>query len=389
MGRKRLLVALGLTAVAILAVHGSVQRPMRWTPDGLFYQARVLELRGATHDEAFQAAFEGPIAAHLRQIDPEHSGNPTWIAYNERFFERRVAVPIAGAAIYGAAGERSLSLVSLTGYLAAVLAIFALLLVRFSLPVAAAVGLLTALLPVLTDNAPLPHTDTWGLALLSASLAAAILTFERGRRWLPVFGLAILLLAFTRDSAWVALLAIAWCTFRWRSRAGAELLGVGLLALLPAALLFPLPLRELLAFAVNDFTPAPQMSWTEIASRYPGSVVEFLHSDAGFIREGHLATGAFFALGLVLLVWMSSRADGDRAVALVRAAAFAAIPYILIVPQFSGFRIELVMVPAAAYGLALGAGRIEAYARQRLPHRQLAGGAVVPALVTRNPERAA
>ena len=120
--------AVALGGVSFLAVHGSLERPVRWTPDGLFYQARVLELRGASHEAAFEEAFEGPIAARLRRVDAEHSGNPEWVAYNERFFERRVAVPIAAAAIEPLAGERSLVYVSLAGYVVAVLAIFGLLL---------------------------------------------------------------------------------------------------------------------------------------------------------------------------------------------------------------------------------------------------------------------
>jgi hypothetical protein len=386
MGRKAI-VAVALAAVAFLAVHGSLERAVRWTPDGLFYQARVLELRGATHDEAFREVFQGPISERLRRVDAEHSGNAGWVEYNERFFERRVAVPIAGAAIHPVAGERSLLYVSLVGYIAAVVAVFGLLLLRFSLPVAAAVALGTALLPALSDNAPLPHTDTWGLALLAGALAAALLTFDRGLRWLPLWAAAIVLLSFTRDSTWIAILAVGWCAWRWRSRTGVWLVASGLAAALPALFLFAVPLRELLAFAVSDFTPAPNLPWSEIVQRHPGTLLETLRSNAGFVRQGEWYTGAYFALGLVFLFLLARRVSGDRAVTLVRAGAVASVLYMLTVPLFSGFRLELVFVPAAAFGFALALERLEALARARWTAPRLAGGAVVPRVTARHPSR--
>lgn len=348
-----LLVAVALTAVSLLAVHGSFQRDFRWTPDGLYYQAQLLQFRGATHEEAFRTAFEGPIAERLRRVDPEHSGNPAWIAYNERFFERRVAVPLAGAAIEPLAGDRALLYVGVAGYVAAVLAVFTLLMLRFSLPVAGTAALATALLPALTDNAPLPHTDTWGLALLAVALVAAVLTFQRGLRWLPLWVAALALLSFTRDSTWVPILAVAWCAWRWRSRTGMWLALSGLAAAIPAAVIFPVPLRELMAFAMSDFTPAPDATWGYIIERYPGRLAELAQGNAGFVRRGEWFTGLYFPAGLVLLFALT-RGSGDRVDAFMRVAAVAAIPYLLVVPLFSAFRLELVWVPMAAFGLAAG-----------------------------------
>ena len=381
---KVIAVAVALAGVAFLAVHGSLERPVRWTPDGLFYQARVLELRGETHEAAFREAFEGPIAERLRRVDAEHSGDPTWVAYNERFFERRVAVPLAAAAIHPAAGERSLMYVSLAGFVLAVLALFGLLLLRFSLPVAASVGLVTAVLPALTDNAPLPQTDMWGLALLATALAAAVLTLRRGMHWLALWIPAILVLSFTRDSTWVAILALAWCAWRWRSRPAFVLVLTGIAAIVPAALMFPAPLKELLAFAVNDFEPAPGMSWAEIARLYPGTLLDTLHSDAGFVRGGQWYTGLYFASGLAFLFVLARGQTGDRTVALLRATVFSGVLYLLTVPLFSAFRLELVLVPAAAFGFGLAAERLEAIARERLLPR-LSGGAVVPQPEGRHP----
>jgi hypothetical protein len=379
---RAVLVAVALAALALVTIHGSFERPVRWNPDGLFYQARLLELRGASQEEANDRVFGGSISEPVRRADPQHVGDPAWVAYNRQFFERRIAVPFAGSLIHPAAGERSLSYVSIAGYVAAVLALFGLLLLRFRLAIAGAVAAATALLPALSDLAPLPLTDTWGLALVTAALACAVLALTRGPRWLPAWGVAIALLAFTRDSTWIPILAVAWCAWRLRSRTAVQLLAVGVAATLPALVLFQAPLRELLAFAVSgNMQPMPDASWAWIAERYPGAVVELIRSDLGFIRRGEWYTGAFLAGGVMLLFLVGRRAPADPASSLLRAAAVVAIPYVLVVPVFSAFRLELVLVPAAAFGLAAGLDRLVA------PQRRLAGGSVAVPVPARNPAR--
>jgi hypothetical protein len=372
-----------LSGVAVLSVHGSLDRPVRWTPDGLFYQARVLELRGATHEAAYREAFEGPIAERLRRVDRDHTGDREWVAYNVRFFERRVAVPLAAATIEPLAGERSLLHISLAGYIAAVLAVFALLLQRFTLPVAATVALATAALPALTDNAPLPHTDMWGLALFATSLVAALLVLRRGPWWLLLWVPAIVVLAFTRDCTWVALLACGWYAWRWRSRRALVLFASGVAAVLPALVLYPLPLRELLAFVVSDFEPVASLSWPEIVGRYPGTLLDTLRANAGFVRQGEWYTGLYFVGGLALLVALARGRRGDRPVLLLRATVVSGVLYLLTVPLFSAFRLELVLVPAASFGFALAVEHVASLARERLAPR-VSGRAVVPPLPGRH-----
>jgi hypothetical protein len=372
---KAALVAVALAALALAAVHGSLERPVRWSPDGLFYQARLFELRGDSRAEAYERVFEGPMAARLREQDPEHVGDPAWVTYNQRFFERRVAVPLAGAALEPAAGERALSIVSIAGFVAAVLALFGLLLLRFRLPVAAAVAGATALLPRLTDIAPLPLTDTWGLALMTAALACAVLALDRGPRWIWPWAAAIALLTFTRDSTWIPVLAVAWCAWRLRSRTSVLLLVAGVVAALPAYLMFEAPMRELLAAAVNDMQPNPDASLTWIAQQYPGAIVDHIRSDLGYVRDGAWLSGAFLAGGLALLFLV--RRGPDPAVTLLRAAAVVALLYVFAVPVFSALRIELVFVPAAAFGLAAGLERLT----------RLAGGRVAVPVPAREPAR--
>ena len=168
----------GWPRLSCLAVWPACHDPVEWTPDALYYQARVLELRG--EDNASNKVFHGPLAADLRARDPGHTGNEAWVEYNEPFYERRVAVPLAAAALYPVTEERSLLDLSLVGYVAAVLALFGLLLLRFRIALAAAVAAAAALLPPLTHHSSFPLTDSWGLALEIVALGAAILSLERG-----------------------------------------------------------------------------------------------------------------------------------------------------------------------------------------------------------------
>ncbi len=169
--------------------------------------------------------FEGAPGAHLRQIDPTRSGDPEWVAYNAQFYERRITVPAAAAALEPVAGDRAILDISVAGYVAAVLAIFGLLLLRFRLPVATVVALATIALPALSHNASFPLTDSWGLAFETAAVAFAILALDRGPRWVIGWAAAVLLLAFTRDSVLVLVLAAAWLAFKQRSRVSYWLLG--------------------------------------------------------------------------------------------------------------------------------------------------------------------
>lgn len=353
-----LALAAALAAVALWTVAGSFGGPVRWTPDSLFYHARLLELRGAEHDAAIEEAFEGPLSEHLRLIDPEGAGDAGWVRYNEQFYERRQAVPLAGAALYPAAGENSLLYVSLAGYVAAILALFGLLLLRVRLAVAATVAVATVFLPALVSHSAYPLTDSWGLALMTAALAAALLTLDRGPRWLALWIAALVLLSFTRDTAWIPVLATAWVAYRARTRLAAALFGTGVAAALPATLLFPVSVRELLAFAVNGSQPPPESSWSFIAEKYPAALLELVRANGGFVRDGAWYTAAYLLGGLLLLFLLSRGEQGSLASSLMKAAAVVSPAFVLAVPVFSAFRLELVFVPTAAFGLALAVERL-------------------------------
>jgi hypothetical protein len=356
----RFLVAAALAAIALLAVSDQLSGAPRWSPDGLFYQARVYEIRdGLSQPEALREAFQGPLGARLRAIDPERSGSQQWVAYNARFYERRVAVPLAASALEPISGDRAILDVSLAGYVAAVLAIFwLLLLLRFHLVVAAGVTLATIFLPALTFHSGFPLTDSWGLALEVVAFGTAILALRRGPRWLIAWAAVIALLSITRDSMWIPVLAAACLAAVQRTRITVALAATGFAAALPAVIAIPVPLRELLAQMLNGLQPAPDLSWAEIASRYPSAIVDLLQADGGFVRDGAFYSAAYLLAGLGLLFVLARSRRLGPAWILMTAGAVAAGAYILTVPVFSALRLELTLVPMAAVGLALAAERL-------------------------------
>ena len=355
-----LLVAVALAAVAVLSMSDTLRDPVRWTPDALFYHARALEFRGADQQAALTQAFQGPKGEALRAIDPERSGSPAWVEYNAQFYERRVLVPAAAAALEPVAGDRALLDVSVAGYVATILAIFFLLLLRFSLPVAGAVALATIALPALSKHAGFPLTDSWGVALETAALAFGILALQRGARWVIGWAAALVLLAFTRDSSLVLVLAAAWLFLTHRSRVSAWMLGTSLAASIPVVLIFSMPMRELLAMMLNDAQPDPGASWVSVGERYPGAIVDMLQADGGYVRGGAWLSAFYLLAGLGLLFVLTRGSHASAATSLLKAAAVAGALYVVAVPIFSAFRLELVLVPMAAFGLGLGLERLAA-----------------------------
>jgi hypothetical protein len=186
------------------------------------------------------------------------------------------------------------------------------------------------------------------------ALAAALLALDRGLRWLPLWIGAVALLAFTRDSAWIPILAAGWCALRYRSRVPVALFATGLVAALPAIVLFATPVRDLLALLVNNSEPSANTSWSFIASHYPRALVDLVRADVGFLRRGEWYTALYLVGGVVaLLLSVWRRRLSGPSIQLMTAAAVLGLGYVLAAPSFSAFRLELVFVPMAAYGLAM------------------------------------
>lgn len=352
------LVVLALIGAALLAVGGSLSGPPKWSPDGLFYQARAMEFRGVDSDRALTQAFGGPLGADLRRVDPTRSGDPTWVAYNSQFYERRVTVPLAAAALTPVAGDRAVLDLSLAGYVATILALFVLLRLRFRLPVATVVTAATIFLPALLQHSTSPLTDSWGLALMTAALASGLLVLERGSRWLIAWTACIAVLAFTRDSTWIPILAALWLVVTMRSRIALAMFGTAVAATIPVLLLFPMPMRPLLAQMLNDAQPVGDPTWGFIVERYPGAILDLAQANGGFVRDGAWYSAIFILTGLISLFAFTRGKRATPSASLLKAAAAAGSLYVIAVPIFSAFRLELVWVPMAAFGLALLTERV-------------------------------
>ena len=223
-----------------------------------------------------------------------------------------------------------------------------------------------AFLPPLVDHSSYPLTDSWGLALEIVAFAAALLALERGRRWLPLWIGAIALLSFVRDSTWIPVLAAGWCALRFRTRMPVTLFVTGVAAALPALLVFPTPARDLLALLVNNSQVPSDTSWAFVASHYPRARLRARSRERrlppprrvvhrALPRRRRRRAGAARPEAALDEAWPS----------LLTAGVFVAFGYVLAAPVFSAFRLELVFVPMAAYGLALATERVAARVGER------------------------
>jgi hypothetical protein len=134
-------------------------------------------------------------------------------------------------------------------------------------------------------------------------------------------------------------------------------------------LLVPVPMRELLAQMTNaDAMPQPDASWGEVLGRYPASLADLLHANGGFVRDGAWGSALYLLVGMGLLLTLWTFRRRDETTTLMAAGLLAGVLYVLAVPVFSAFRLELTLFPMAALGLAMGASA----ALERLAAREAA-----------------
>jgi hypothetical protein len=354
-----------LAALLVLAggIAGSLwDSDVQWKPDSLFYRSQVLRLQGVPKQEALRRVFEGPLAAPRRRAEASlppadrKVTSPSWVDYSSRFYERRWVVPLVAAAFDPVLGPRGLLATSLLGYV--LVAAFLYLLLRLWFPVrpALAVSAACLLLQPVRYWSGLPLTDSWGLATECLALATGALVLTRGPRWLPIWGAAVLLLSFTRDAAAIAVAgAIAVWALR-RTRLNALLVATGVAASLPAPLLFGAPVREAIAYTLNDFRPVVDPSWGFVADRYLEGAHSLVKNNLEWLFD-HPVEAVLLAGGFLALALLRSTPEGTRPYVL--GAAAAAAVYVLLVPNYTGFRLELVLVPFAALGLGAAASVLE------------------------------
>jgi len=195
-----------------------------------------------------------------------------------------------------------------------------------------------------------PLSDSFGVLLETAALACAVLVLDRGTRWLPLWVAAVAALAFTKDAAFVVCAAAAYVALAHRTCRALALVATGIVAALPAPLIFGAPLRIAMAYTFNDFYPPKDASWSFVAHHYLSNLHSVEKNDLSYaVDHPGTAAAAIIALGCLFVV----RRNGDPFFTLARAAAVACFAYVALLPNYTGFRLELVFIPIVGAGLAL------------------------------------
>lgn len=372
-------ISLSLLAAVSMASHWG--GPISWETDALFYQSKSEEIGGADAATARRQVFGGPLSGYERRIEAEQPGepprvsDPAWVEYSSTFYARRLLLPALAAAIKPIFGLRSLQVLSLLAFVLIPGLLFLLLRRRLSFAVSGAVATAVILWPPLRAWSVFPLTDSSGLALLIAALLCALLSIERSRRWLAPWFVCVLALGFTRDIAFIPVIAALGLLAVRRDRPTLALAGVGLAAALPALFVHGVSESKELAYVFANHTIPSDTSWGAVLPRYPSNFGHMLGRYGDYAAANPLVIlgalggiAAAFALAprrdtLTILLW--STVPGY---ALLMAVG----------PAFSGFRYELVLVPLIAAGYGYLAERVLGRVSETKGNRALAGGAVRP-----------
>ena len=367
---RRFLPIVALLAVAAVVVAVSAIGGIPYNSDALFYEAQVEEIEGTSHSESLREWFNGPEAREVarREDRPEDVVRvlaPNWPQYADQFYRRRWVVEGIGAAADTVVPEHDRLLVaSWLGYLLIGPLIFLLLRIRFSVQASFAVALACVLLPPVVENSTLRGVDSWGLALTVASLLFLALAVTRGLRWLPAFVVAIALLSVTRDNTLVPLAAAFWLVWVARGDPAARgryipLAGAGLVAAIPALILGGAPVREQLAWVLNNFEIPTDSSWGWVLPRMPEALAKNAYYDLRYVTEHAFTPLVVPLLALMLAAlcaaawWLVFRTPReDPYFRMMRASLGGGLALVVLAASYQAFRIEIVMVPALAVGAA-------------------------------------
>jgi hypothetical protein len=385
--RRDLLAAIALLAFGILLVLQYTGPDVRWAPDSLFYMAQMREVQGESRADALREVFASDGAAELKRKERDlppalrRIDNPAWQTYSSRFYRRRWTVPVLAAALQPVAGQRSIEDPSLVGWALLAPLLYLLLRRRFAPGVSVVVSVFCTVLPPVFHVGPVPSTDLLALSLLIAALLAAWQVRVAGLGWLPAWMVLVLVLSFTRDANIVLIAATGWLALRERSRRSIALLATGVLASLPAPLLFAAPFRDNLAYTFNAYRVPTDTSWSSILSEYPHRIATVLRYDLEYPLENAVpplafVMGALVLIGLVKLYVLSDR--DDPFLILARGAGLGSLVTILIAANYSNGRLELVLIPAIAAGLGMLAERAWPGRRARPSRATVASGVVRP-----------
>lgn len=365
-GRSRTALRSDVAAAAVLVALATVvaavlwSQPTDWKPDGYFYRAQVLRIRGASEKAALRQVFTGRLTAADRRSEAHllpyqrKLSNPEWVRDSVIFYERRRLVPLLAAPLEPWLGPRGLRAVSLAGYVVLAPLLYLLLRLWFPLRIALVATAAALLLGPLRAWSSSPLTDSWGLALATAALASGCLVLAGRTRWLLAWFATILVLGFTRDLTLVVAGAAALAFLIERSRITAVLAGSAIVAALPAPLLYGAPLRTAIAYPLNGYYPVDEPSWSFIADHYAGGAKALVKSDLIFL--GHHPLVALLLVGGTLAI--AFLRPGGPARTLVWSAVPAALAYLFLAPNYTELRLELALLPLSALGLGAVASRL-------------------------------
>jgi hypothetical protein len=369
--RRSAAAVLALVAITALPVLWTATHPWRWGSDALFYEAKRLELRGLDRDASLQRVFSSDLAREVAAGEDEPYGlvrvlDPEWVEYTARFYDRRLAVPGAAAAVTPVLGDDSLPIVGLVAYLFLGPVLFFFLRRRFSVEASFAVALVCLLAPPVARWATHVGVDGWGMTLQVLAYLGLALVLERGLVWLPLWMASMAALSLTRDTtvaiglALAVLVAVRVVQRRATARHAAAL-GAGALAALPAPLLISAPLRDNIATVVSPDSVIPtDTSWGFILRNLPGTVLDVVQADFERPLQYNpvvtLGSYVAFAAVLVALAVLVARCPrGDDYFAVQLASLGTGVIYLLMSPNFQSYRLELVFLPAVAVALAFSA----------------------------------
>ena len=204
-----------------------------------------------------------------------------------------------------------------------------------------------------------PLTDSTSVLLLELGLAGAFLTVTRGLRWLPAWIAPIGLLSVTRES-YVALIVTAAVLAVLRMPHARWLFASSVAAVAPATLLLPTPSRRFLATGISDNAYSPDLSLGGFASNWLNS--------ASNLFEGNSRHPFELTLIVIALVLLIRASRHDMALRVFAAYAVGATVFLCLLPKYTGMRLDLVLIPALAGGLAVALERrIHPFWRQYEP----------------------
>jgi hypothetical protein len=363
-------VALVLAIAFVFAIPGLVARADP-NSDGLFYEAQAAELKGQSHDAAFNETFNGPRAREAARIeDPPGTVrilDPRWDKFSAQFYERRWLVPALADAVSAVSGEgipRALQTVSMFGYILLGPILFLLLRRRFAVWPSILTALGCLLLPPMYRWSFGQFVDSWGVLLETGGLLALILVAEKGLRWLPLWIASMALLSITRDATMIlgiaaVLLLIAQRRSKEATRRNLIVVATGVITAAPALLLGGAPVKDNLAYILDGFTVPPRAheTWSYVIHGYPRelwfTIKENLHypMKAGFAAPLAYVGLAFLVFVVLMVIVRRTRRDVFWTV--IKASIPGCVILLFIANNPQGFRLELVFLPVVAAGIAL------------------------------------